>query len=63
MTIKTRVERLEERTTIVEPDVLLVRCNPLDGETLDQARERWLAEHDITRERLERFRYVFTVGF
>jgi hypothetical protein len=61
MTIKSRVEKLEERTT---PDqgVLFIHCRPRDGETLEQARDRWLAEQGMTRDDLQRFRYVFTLG-
>jgi hypothetical protein len=62
MTIKSRVEKLEERTT-PDQQVLLIRCRPGDGETLEAARNRWLAEHDMTQDDLERYRYVYTFGF
>ena len=48
MTIKSRVEKLEERTT-PDQQVLFIRCRPRDGETLEQARDRWLgtARHHV----------------
>ena len=61
MTIKSRVEKLEERTT-PDQQLLVIRCRPSNGETIDQARERWLAENGMTKDDLERFRYVYTLG-
>lgn len=63
MTIKSRVEKLEDRTTVNESDFLFIRCKPRDGETLDQARKRWLTDHGMTTDDLQRFRYVYTLGF
>lgn len=62
MTIKSRVEKLEERT-IPDQQVLFIQCRPRDGETLHQARDRWLADHGMTRDDLQRFRHVYTFGF
>lgn len=59
MTIKSRVEKLQERTT-PDQQVLFIRCRPREGETLDQARDRWLADHGMTTDDLQRFRCVFT---
>ena len=61
MTIKSRVEKLEERTT-PDQQVLFIRCPPRKGETLGEAKARWLAEHGMTNDDLERFRYVYIFG-
>jgi hypothetical protein len=62
MTIKSRVEKLEERTTPDE-QVLFIQCRPRDGETVEQALNRWLGEHEMTKEGLQRFRYVYIFNF
>ena len=61
MTIKSRVEKLEERAT-PDQQFLFIRCPPRDGKTLDEAKARWLAEHGMTNDDLERFRYVWILG-